>query len=52
MLLGPQMKPRPSRVNDPVKIPLFGSWRNAYLVVVLAFVIEVALFYLMSRYFA
>ena len=33
--------------ND--RVPLFGCWRNAYLTVVLIFVIEVAFFYLLSR---
>ncbi|MDQ6765909.1 MAG: hypothetical protein M3Z22_07415 [Verrucomicrobiota bacterium] len=33
-------------------VPLFGTWRNAYLAVAAAFVIDVALFYAFSRYFA
>ena len=33
-------------------VPLFGTWRNAYIVVVVVFVIEVVLFYAMSRSFA
>jgi len=33
-------------------VPLFGSWRNAYAVVVVVFVVEVALFYLLGRFFA
>jgi len=33
-------------------VPLFGTWRTAYIVVVAVFVIEVALFYAMSRSFA
>ncbi len=33
-------------------VPLFGTWRNAYLTVVAAFVLDVALFYAFSRYFA
>jgi len=32
-------------------VPLFGSWRNAYLVIVAIFVLEVGLFYFVSRYF-
>jgi hypothetical protein len=32
-------------------IPLFGSWRNAYLVVVAIFILEVGFFYFVSRYF-
>lgn len=32
-------------------VPLFGHWRNAYLAVVLFFVVEVALFYLLTRAF-
>ena len=34
------------------RVPLFGSWRNAYIVVVAALVFDVALFYAISRYFA
>lgn len=34
------------------RVPLFGSWRNAYVVVVIAFVIDVALFYFFQRYFS
>ena len=33
-------------------VPLFGSWRNAYLTIFIVFVLEVALFYFVSRYFA
>jgi len=33
-------------------VPLFGTWRNAYVVVVLAFVFDVALFYFFQRYFS
>lgn len=32
-------------------VPLFGSWRNAYLSVVAIFVLEVAFFYFVSRHF-
>ncbi len=34
------------------RVPLFGSWRTAYIVVVTVFVINVALFYAISRIFA
>ncbi len=33
------------------RVPLFGSWRKAYLVVVLVFVLEIAFFYFVSRFF-
>ena len=32
--------------------PLFGSWRNAYVSVVAIFVVDVVVFYTISRYFA
>ena len=39
-------------MNPPnERVPLFGSWRNAYLLVVLVFVLEVGFFYFVSRYF-
>ncbi|CAN5469294.1 hypothetical protein BH18VER1_BH18VER1_14300 [soil metagenome] len=38
--------------DDTAHVPLFGSWRNAYIVVVAVFVVEVAIFYLISRSFA
>jgi hypothetical protein len=45
-------------MNDRIKekeklsrVPLFGSWRNAYVAVVVVFVSEVGLFYLLRRYF-
>ncbi|HMJ06826.1 MAG TPA: hypothetical protein VK474_11265 [Chthoniobacterales bacterium] len=34
------------------RVPLFGNWRNAYATVVIAFIVEVALFYGMTRFFA
>ncbi|MGI8819931.1 MAG: hypothetical protein ACR2ID_03530 [Chthoniobacterales bacterium] len=34
------------------RVPLFSSWRNAYLAVVAVFVVEVALFYALSRFFS
>jgi hypothetical protein len=33
-------------------VPLFGSWRNAYLSIVVVFVLEVAFFYFVSRNFS
>lgn len=33
-------------------VPLFGSWRNAYLAVVIFFVLEVTLFWFASRHFS
>ncbi|MGZ4966524.1 MAG: hypothetical protein ACXWBM_07355 [Chthoniobacterales bacterium] len=45
-------------MNDPApneskeSVPLFGSWRNAYLAVVVLFVLDVALFYIFQRYFS
>ena len=42
-----------SRDDDSVeRVPLFGSWRNAYVTVVVVFVVNVAIFYAISRYFA
>jgi len=43
-----------SRRSDEkdLPVPLFGNWRNAYLVVIGVFVCDVALFYAVSRYFA
>lgn len=38
--------------NGRERVPLFGSWRNAYIVVIAAFVANVALFYAISRVFA
>jgi hypothetical protein len=40
-------------MDDPDKIgvPLFRNWRNAYLTVVLIFVLEVAFFCFVSRHF-
>ncbi len=38
--------------EEPERVPLFGSWRNAYLVAVSAFVFDVVAFYAISRYFA
>jgi hypothetical protein len=33
-------------------VPLFGSWRNAYLAVFGVFIFDVAIFYAISRFFA
>jgi hypothetical protein len=38
------------QTGDPV--PLFGSWRNAYLAIAVVFIIEVAFFYFISRHFS
>lgn len=37
---------------EETAVPLFGTWRKAYVTVVLAFALEVALFYALSNYFA
>ena len=34
------------------RVPLFGTWRTAYIVVVIAFIVNVAAFYAISRFFA
>ena len=38
--------------EQPERVPLFGSWRNAYAAVIVVFVCDVAVFYAISRYFA
>ena len=38
--------------TDDRPVPLFGRWRTAYLMVVVVFVLEVAIFYFVSRYFS
>ncbi len=35
-----------------IRVPLFGTWRRAYLAVVIVFVLEVAFFYFVSRAFS
>ena len=45
------MKDRISDQDEGSGVPLFGSWRNAYTVVVAVFICEVGLFYLVSRVF-
>src|SRR4029453_6518105 len=47
---GAAMSQPPETLNDPV--PLFGSWRNAYLAVIGVFIFDVAIFYAISRFFA
>ena len=40
-------------MNQPAgRVPLFGRWRNAYLLVVLIFILEIALFYFVSQHFS
>ena len=34
------------------RVPIFGTWRNAYISVVVVFVIDVVLFYAFERYFS
>lgn len=34
------------------RVPLFGTWRNAYIAVVASFVIYVVLFFAFERYFS
>jgi hypothetical protein len=38
--------------NGHERVPLFGTWRTAYIVVVIAFLLNVALFYAITRIFA
>ena len=38
--------------DQPERVPLFGSWRNAYVAVVAVFVLDVIVFYAISHYFA
>lgn len=40
------------REQNNERVPLFGTWRRAYLVVIAVFVFDVALFYAFSRYFS
>ncbi len=39
-------------MNREPRVPLFGTWRNAYITVVVAFVIYVAAFYAFEHYFS
>lgn len=34
------------------RVPLFGTWRNAYIAVVIAFLVDVVIFYAFDRYFS
>ncbi len=34
------------------RVPLFGTWRNAYITVVVVFLFDVVLFYAFERYFS
>lgn len=44
---------RERKPNDPTEgVPLFGTWRRAYITVVAFFVFDVVLFYAFSRYFS
>ncbi|MDQ6913404.1 MAG: hypothetical protein M3128_11090 [Verrucomicrobiota bacterium] len=45
-----QEVPRPNETED--RVPLFGTWRKAYLAVVIFFVVDVVVFYAFSRYFS
>jgi hypothetical protein len=47
-MTGMHHNPPPSEA----RVPLFGTWRNAYVIVVAVFVVEVALFYALGRFFA
>ena len=38
--------------NEQARVPLFGTWRNAYVIVIVVFVLNVALFFAISRLFA
>ena len=38
--------------DEAERVPLFGSWRTAYVAVVAVFVLDVIVFYAISRYFA
>ena len=43
--------PPKSPPNEVASVPLFGTWRRAYLVVVVIFLVELAFFSFVSRYF-
>ena len=38
--------------NGHERVPLFGTWRTAYVVVVIAFIVNVAVYYAITRIFA
>lgn len=46
------LKPKVGLGGNDDRVPLFGSWRKAYLAVVAVFVLDVAIFYAISRFFA
>lgn len=46
-----QSKDSPNESKQEV-VPLFGTWRNAYLAVVVFFFVDVAFFYFFQRYFS
>ncbi len=37
---------------DNERVPLFGTWRRAYIAVVVAFILDVVFFYAFERYFS
>ena len=45
--------PNANSIGDAagICVPLFGTWRRAYLVVVVIFLVELAFFSFVSRYF-
>jgi hypothetical protein len=45
-------KSREDSDKNATAVPLFGTWRKAYLAVVAVFVFDVAVFYAISRYFS
>ncbi len=45
-----QEAPRPNESKE--RVPLFGTWRRAYLAVVIFFVVDVVVFYAFARYFS
>ena len=38
--------------DEKIAVPLFGSWRNAYITIVAFFAFDVAAFYFFGRYFS
>jgi hypothetical protein len=46
------MKTKSPGDDETHGLPLFGTWRKAYLVIVLIFIFEVSVFYFVSHYFA
>ena len=39
-------------MSDDERVPLFGTWRNAYINVVAFFILDVVLFYAFERLFS